>query len=252
MLLLLLILLVILTLTFLFLFGVFKLIFWLAKNNRNLWPLILAGVGTCMIAVVVVGGAVWVYHKSTAPFRPLIERLASTPSWQEGERSYHDNTFPFSITVFDGMDFSDWIRFQQTYVKIGIDTNFFRSSKQAAPTHIPTHIMSALVRLPHTQNTDRPFEFWETLQSQNMPSGKIEVFEKRETTINNLPSYWVKMIIYTSNSGQMLSTEIPVWIAGIADPENKVIYYVIAAQFGPEDKTEQITTMLESFRLIHP
>ena len=53
MLLLLLILLVILTLTFLFLFGVFKLIFWLAKNNRNLWPLILAGVGTCMIAVVI-------------------------------------------------------------------------------------------------------------------------------------------------------------------------------------------------------
>jgi len=221
---------------YLIFFGIFKLIWMLLKSKRNFWPLVLAAVGTFLFCACIGIGAWWGVKKLIAPFNQMITRAKANPEVVLGERTYKDDRFPFELTVFDGMDFSEWISFDRSHVKIGVDTNIFKTK---APTD-NSFFSIVLARTP-IQNKEDPFAQWKNLKNEPNTQNNLRIVNEEETTVNGLPAYRVDAVAY-SNRGAL-----DIWGVIIA-ADSETLYYVIVTELGNEEKKEQVETILRSFR----
>ena len=228
-------LLIVVGIIYLLFFGILKLIWILCKSNRNFWPLILAGVGTILFCTCVGLGIGWGVKKVMAPFKEVIARTKSNPEITLGPRTYQDDRFPFQLTVFDGMDFSKWIPIGKAYLKIGVDTNFFKTKSSTEKSMLSL----LLVRTP-VENKENPFAQWENLKNDPGSQTHFKITSEEETTINGFPARRIDAVGY-SNRGP-LDTSLT-----IVNVDNQTLYYLIIMNFGNEKKTDQIETTLSSF-----
>ncbi|MBR3632122.1 MAG: hypothetical protein IKN49_03550 [Elusimicrobiaceae bacterium] len=106
-------------------FIIFKLIALLRKNKSNKGPLIWAGVATAIIVVLSAVALYRVYQRVTKPFQPIIQTVRSQQHPIYGQRLYIDPQYGFSITTYNGMVFSQWIKLGDIEALAGIDTNIF-------------------------------------------------------------------------------------------------------------------------------
>lgn len=232
--------LIVIAIVYLAFFGIFKLIWILCKSHRNVWPLILAGVGTVLFFLTVAGGIWWSAQKIIAPFQPMVKRTKENPDLLLGPRVYQDERFPFELTVFDGMDFSDWIPLKDTYVKIGFDTNAFKQKEIAGNSPLTLW----LLRTP-IENKEEPFAQWQKFKNEANSQLYFKILKEEKTTVNGLEAYQVDGIAH-SNRGP-----VDVWMTLLND-EGKNLYYLIMLELGPEDKASQIQTIRNSFKRTEP
>lgn len=217
-------------------FGIFKLIWLLCKSHRNVWPLILAGVGTLLFCSMTAWGMWWGAQKLITPFKQMLARTKANPEQIFGPRVYQDERFPFALTVFDGMDFSEWISFKDTYVKFGIDTNAFK--KKTSDSNSPLAML--LIRTP-IENQDDPFEQWKHFKNEPNAKMHFKILREEPAIVNGLSTYHIDGVAY-SNRG-------PVDVKmTLVNDEEKALYYLILLEMGNEDKTSQIETIRESFK----
>lgn len=107
-------------------FVIFKLIALLRKNKSNKGPFIWAGVATGIV-VVLAGVAMYrLYQRVLEPFQPIVQTIHAQSNPIYGQRLYIDPQYGFSITTYNGMVFSRWIKLpDDTEGLAGIDTNTF-------------------------------------------------------------------------------------------------------------------------------
>lgn len=220
-------------------FCVLKLIWVIFKRERNFWPLVLAGVGTLGVALIVGCGTYMVFQKLTAPVRQMIADIKANPQPIIGERTYKDTAYPFEMTVYDGMDFSDWVVLDNIAIKGGIDTNIFKKGYDDKKPFL----MAAVVRTPEDE-TD-PFKaFKEAMHNGNTRTQyRVKINREGATEINGFSAYEMDVIFY-SNKGPLDAK-----IVAVAAPD-KHIYYVGVMSLGENSLTAHATAMLNSFRFI--
>lgn len=115
-------------------FLIFKLIWLLFKNKRNLWPLILAGVFTVLFTVIPAILAVNAFHRFTEPLTPIIEAVQEeSPSY--GVRFYMDQQYPFTMSLYNGMVMSEWITWNDVQILLGLDTNLLTVKEDYTDAH---------------------------------------------------------------------------------------------------------------------
>ena len=112
-------------------FLLFKLVWILMKKDTNKWPLIWAGVSTVLFGIVLGGAAAWGVYKVVSPFRGMIERYSANPEPVYGQHVYTDPIYRFQLTALNGMDFSEWVEFDDLDAKIGVDMNTFKKVPSA-------------------------------------------------------------------------------------------------------------------------
>lgn len=229
-----------LAVTYAVFFCVFKLIWVLLKKERNFWPLTLAGAGTLLMALLIGGTFWWTYHKVMAPFQPIITSVKNNPQLVFGERTYQDAVYPFEMTVFDGMEYSDWIAMLNMHLKIGIDTNVFKEKDNEDSSFL----MTMLVQAPPTDTTD-PFAPLKEVLSSAAKQRRLEISSQEETVINGVPAYLVSGVAYTNNG------LVSLWLGGYVAPTGDT-YYVTVLGIGSKNFADQANTMLQSVRVATP
>lgn len=229
-----------LAVTYAVFFCVFKLIWVLFKKERNFWPLILAGIGTLLIAGLTAGTLWWTYHQVMTPFKPLIEEVHNNPQPVFGERTYADTTYPFEMTVFDGMDYSNWITISNIHLKLGIDTNAFKEPNKDNPSFL----MSLLVQTPPV-NAQDPFAPLKDMLSSGNKQRRLEIKTQEETLINGAPAYLASGVAYTDRG------PANIWLGGYVAPTGDT-YYVGIIGIGDTDFESQANAMLQSVRVSTP
>jgi len=139
--------------TYAIFFAIFKIIWILLKKTANKWPLILAGISTLLFGIAVCSCAMWGLYKVLTPFRPMIERVSAQPEPIFGSHTYTDPQYGFTLTLPDGLDFSEWVVGLDNKVsfKFGINTNVFK--KDAQGQKADSHVLTALL-IRDNENTD--------------------------------------------------------------------------------------------------
>lgn len=235
--LLILLLLVVAIITYAIFFGIFKLIWILCKSNRNMWPLILAGVCTLFLALLVALSVGWGVNKVMKPFQTMRAEIKNNPQPIYGQHTYKEGMAPYSLTVMDGIDFSDWIHFASGDVKLGIDTNLFKAKKDDTKTYLA----GALARRQHPQGETFQ-QMWNSAKDKEDIQGRIQIASEKEITVNGMPGYLLNGTAYTNRG------PLPFWFQAV-EAEPQMTYYLVFVTLGrTEDKTEQVQRMLQSFR----
>lgn len=197
-------------------FLIFKLIWMIIKKQSNKWPFILAGVCTVLFCGTVIGGAAWGIYKVFKPFSPIADRVKNNPAPVYGQTIYTDPEYGFSLTVFDGMDFSEWIHFDGADLKLGIDTNVFKKDN-AGKDAAQTVMLAALLRLPNRDGKISVDALEEGLK--NNTDRRLEITEMHRMTIDGSPALYVAGKGY-SNRGE----SVPVWL--MAAEKDGYVYFV--------------------------
>ena len=227
-------------------FAVFFLIFkvgWLIfKKNTYRGPLIAAGVCTFLLTLAVGTGCYKGYQRMMSPFRAIIARVQANPTPVYGERTYADDTYPFTLTVYDGMDFSNWMNLAGVQLKIGIDTNAF---KKDATGHTPRNVLlSVLVRQPNASaNT---FAQLQEQLNQAQQQRRLEIYSSQEAEMNGLLAYQAQGEAY-SNQGKL-----NFWLTALQTPDHTVYYIVALALRNDPSLAEPAQHMIQSFNLTPP
>ncbi len=228
--------LIVLAVTYAVFFGIFKLIWILCRSNRNTWPLLLAGACTLALAVLTTLGGWWGVHKIMEPFQTMRTAIKNNPQPIYGQHTYKTDLAPYSLTVVDGMDFSDWINFDDGSVKLGIDTNVFKSKESDKQTYLA----GAILRRRHPE--DETFQgTWQKLKETENFKGRLHVVSEENVMVNGMKGYLVNAIAYTNRG------PLPFWLEAV-ETEPQMTYYLLLSAIGKEDKTEQIKRILQSFR----
>ena len=196
-------------------FLIFKVIWMIIKKQSNKWPLILAGVCTVLFCGAAIGGAVWGVYKVMKPFSGIMERVQANPQPVYGQTVYTDPEYGFQLTVFNGMDFSDWMHFNGADVKLGIDTNVFKKDNAGKNVEEPV-TLAALVRLENEPDQTSVKALEQGLKANK--DRRLEVNEIRRTSVDGHPALYVSGTVY-SNQGE----SIPVWL--MAAEDGKYVYY---------------------------
>lgn len=218
-------------------FLIFKLIWMIIKKQSNKWPLILAGICTVLFCGAAIGGVMWGVYKVMKPFTGIVERIEANPNPIYGETVYTDPEYGFELTVFNGMDFSDWMHFNGLDAKLGIDTNVFKKDNAGKNIEGPVTI-AALLRTKNYSEKTSITALEEALA--NNKDRRIEVSTLRHTSINGNPALYVTGTVY-SNRGDNL----PLWM--VAAENGKYVYYVIMLQIA-EQPTLQPEQTVQSLR----
>lgn len=197
-------------------FLIFKVIWMIIKKQSNKWPLILAGVCTVLFCGAVAGSAVWGVYKVMKPFTGIIERVEANPAPVYGETVYTDPEYGFTLTTFNGMDFSDWMHFGEADVKLGIDTNVFKKDSAGKDFDGPV-TLAGIVRLPNKPEKTSVKAMEQGLK--NNKDRRLDIAEMRPMRVDGNPALYVAGTIY-SNRGE----SIPVW--AVAAENGKYVYYV--------------------------
>ncbi len=216
---------------------------WLIfKSHSNKGPLITAGVCTVILSAFIVAG-IWMGTRAIlAPFQGLKERIAQNPNPVYGEHTYKDDRFPFELTVYDGMDFTDWITWGNVQFKLGIDTNAFK--KGADKNTKENFLLAGLIR----QTAIRDQDFFKKLESQLQAvqeQGKLSINSQERVQIDGKPAYQAQGEAY-SNQGKM-----NFWLTAVQTEPNTVYYIaVVALKNFPQYQTQALG-MGNSFRLLN-
>lgn len=229
-------------------FGIFFLIFkgiWkLLKKTGNKWPLIISGVLTGTVWTLFIVGVYAVASLVMAPFKGLIADISAHPTPVYGEHTYHDDTYPLTLSVYDGMQFADWITLykdqpkNKTDIKFGIDTNIFKQkdnkNKPVAMTFLAVH--------PNGDKTsEQLFSGFEKLLADGTQKRKIEVSKQERTTLDGKPAYLVTGTASTNNGLADL--------AGVALYDGDKTYYVLAFNVGAVGDTARLEKTVTSLRV---
>ncbi len=214
---------------------------WLIfKSHSNKGPLITAGVCTVLFAALV-GSAMWIGTRAVlAPFQGIKTRVQQNPAPIYGQHTYRDTTFPFELTVYDGMDFADWIRWGNVQFKLGIDTNAFK--KDASGKTADNFLMAALVRQANVTD-ENPLD---TLPAQIQNDRRISIAQQQRTLVNGYPAYQAQGEAYSNNG------KIYFWHTSLqTDPHTVYHLAVISLQNTPQLQQKALD-MQNSFRLNAP
>lgn len=104
-------------------FLIFKLIWLLFGNKRNLWPLILAGAATAGVAVMTFIAAHNAYTRFIRPVTPIIEAAQTRTAPVYGQQTYTDPRYGFTLTLYNGTVTGDWMDFSPVSVLLAFDVN---------------------------------------------------------------------------------------------------------------------------------
>lgn len=222
-------------------FLLFKAIWLICKKHTNRGPLIAAGICTALFATVVVIGSYTAYKKVMAPFTDIMARVKQNPAPVYGPHTYTDDTYPFEMTVYDGMDFSKWIHIGEVQLKLGIDTNVFK--KDAAGKQTTDFLLGAIAR----QSTTQPEQSFQELQKQLFAAQaqrRLEIKTAQETVINGHTAYVAQGEAY-SNRGK-----IDFDLTAI-QAENTV-YYLLWLSTSPNPEILQVAQQMANSFVILP
>lgn len=211
-------------------FLIFKVIWMIIKKQSNKWPLILAGVCTALFCGAVVGGTVWGVYKVMKPFTGIAERVKADPAPVYGETVYTDPEYGFTLTTFNGMDFSDWMHFGEADVKLGIDTNAFKKDSAGKDYHGPV-TLAGIVRLPNDPEKTSPAALEKALRETK--DRRLEIDEMTPMTIDGNPALYISGTIY-GNRGESL----PAW--GVAAENGKHVYYIGIMEVSEDGNNTQV------------
>ncbi len=214
---------------------------WLIfKSHSNKGPLITAGVCTVLLSVLV-GGGIWLGTRAIlAPFQGIKARIAQNPAPIYGEHTYQDERFPFELTVYDGMDFSNWINLGGLQLKLGADTNLFK--KDSAGKTPQNGLFALLIRQAPIEAED-PLSVLPSQLQAAQAQRRLTVTSAQLTTINGLPAYQAQGEAY-SNRGK-----VNFWVTNFQADPGTLYYVVILALNDTPEITQQALGMENSFRL---
>ncbi len=214
---------------------------WLIfKSHSNKGPLITAGVCTVLLSVLI-GAGIWLGTRAVlAPFQGIKARIAQNPAPVYGEHTYQDEHFPFELTVYDGMDFADWINLGGVQVKLGIDTNAFK--KDAAGKRPENFLMAVLVRQSAIDDK-APLEVLENQLEMAQAQRRLTLSSAQYTTVNGLPAYQAQGEAY-SNRGK-----VNFWVTSVQTAPDTLYYVGALALNDTPDIQTQALGMENSFRL---
>ncbi len=235
--------LIVLLVVFAVFFLFFKVAWLIFSKNTNRGPLIAAGVCTALLTVLVGVGIYQGYRAVVAPFRGVIARVQANPAPIYGEHSYEDDTYPFKLTVYDGMDFSNWINLAGIQLKIGIDTNAFKKGSTEQTNNEP--LLAVIVRQANV-SSKYPLEDLQKKLAEIEDQRQLELTSAQVTQINGLPAYQAVGEAYTNRG------KIHFWLTAVqAQPDT--LYYMGAFDIqGSQTWAEQAQTMINSFSLVQP
>lgn len=197
-------------------FLIFKVIWMIIKKQSNKWPLILAGICTvlfCAGSAALIG---WGAYKVIKPFTGIIERVQANPRPVYGETIYTDPEYGFTLTTFNGMDFSDWVHLQGVDFKVGVDTNAFKKDNAGKVTADP-FTLALIARLRNEKDKTSVRALEEGLKASK--DRRLEINEMRPMKVDGNPALYVSGTVY-SNRGE----SIPVW--AIAAENGQYVYYL--------------------------
>jgi hypothetical protein len=218
----------------------FKVLWIILKKSTNKWPLILAGISTVLFGIAVIGVTAWGVHKVISPFRGMIERYHENKAPVYGVRTYTDPRYGFSVDLYDGMDLSDWINFDDISVKVGMDMNEFKNENS---TNSGKVVFASIIRQTDIDTDEPPFQdLYENLDKAKQ-SHKLEIQEEQPITIDGKPGYYVAGYAFTNDGNHG-----PFWLTAVYD--NNQIIYVIILQLGDEENTSTSQKMVTSLRLV--
>ena len=81
----------------------------------------------------------------------MMNRYSANPAPVFGEHVYTDPLYRFQLDVFDGMDFSEWMEWDDVDVKLGVDTNVFKTDADR-PTQDGSMLAAALLEYAQLYN----------------------------------------------------------------------------------------------------
>lgn len=214
---------------------------WLIfKSHSNKGPLITAGVCTVLLSALV-GMGLWAGTRAIlAPFQGIKTRIAQNPAPIYGQHTYQDERFPFELTVYDGMDFSDWINLGGLQLKLGADTNLFK--KDAAGKTPQNGLFAALVRQAPVDAQDPLSVLASQLEAAQAQRRLTLTFAER-TQINGLPAYQAQGEAY-SNQGKL-----NFWVTNLQTDPRTLYYIVVLATNDTPELSAQAFGMENSFHL---
>lgn len=220
-------------------FLLFKIIWIILKKSSNKWPLILAGICTVLFSGAVIGTAAWGMYKVISPFRGMIDRYDEKQPPTYGINTYTDPRYGFSIDVYDGMDFSEWINFDDLSLKVGMDMNVLKKASENQNTKT---MFALIARQTDLDADESPLQdLYEILDTaKKRPQFQIE--EEKQVEINGKPGYYVSGRIYSNNGANG-----PFWLTALHDDKQNI--YLLTIQIGGEQDTSASQKMAESLRL---
>ena len=225
-------------------FLVFKLIWILLKKNSNKWPLIWAGVCTVVFGVLFVGFTAWGVYKVVSPFKGMITRLQNNPQPVYGERVYTDPVYRFDLDVFNGMDFSNWMEFDDIDAKVGVDMNAFRNypSDEEEDAN-ERQFMAVLLLRQDDVDEGHPLQALREALASTDHRQDLEILSQEDFTLDGYPAMFATGRAYARNGKRMFLA-----VTAVADAYRQV-FYVIA--FSPDypEAVENATQTARSLRL---
>ena len=214
---------------------------WLiCKSHSNKGPLITAGICTVLLSALV-GIGLWMATQAIlAPFQDIKARIAQHPAPIYGEHTYQDNHFPFELTVYDGMDFSEWIDLGGLQVKLGADTNLFK--KDVAGKTPKNGLFAALIRQAPVEAED-PLMVLQSQLEAAQAQRRLTVTSAERTVVNGLPAYQAQGEAY-SNRGKL-----DFWVTNVQTDPHTLYYIVVIAMDPTPQLATQALAMENSFHL---
>ncbi len=227
-------------------FLLFKLIWVLCKKPHNFWPLVLAGITTLVLYIALVLSVYYTTKKWLSPFTPILEAVSSRSEPVFGEHTYTDPKYGFSITLYNGTVFSDWIPWEDNQLLLGIDTNILvdKKANPAASSSLPITLY-AIVRSEFEE--DIPLTAEEALTAIMSYSSQMdfdgEVVWDMSTVVSAGPNATVAQaegLIYNSSYPQ----GIPFVYQNVI--QGNVLYHIVG---GSVPEQEEVYKTVNSFRL---
>lgn len=213
-------------------FLVFKVIWLLARKQRNFWPLVLAGVGTLLAALVLGTAAYQGYTRFLKPFQPILQ-AADRKQPVYGTRLYTDPSDGFTLTLHDGMTLSDWIQLNDTTFLIGVDTNsLLDQSNQDEEDRFFAGLL--LLRRPLPPGaTARTLmqQIAQQLKQTSSPRMRLEL-DGEPALVDmgpNPPAYWLSGVMYSSSTPLGLPAMLLLTVHG------QQVYYLVGAGQNADD-----------------
>lgn len=229
-------------------FLIFKLIWILFQNKRNLWPLILAGAATLLVMAAFIWAGFRVVNNVVRPFDPIITQFQTQTEPIYGEKEFVSDD-GFQMTLYNGMTLSDWIKWPGLRALAGVDLNAKFEQQSAAQDAY----FLGLLRLTQDK-ADTPQEMAETIVSAvenvNLDEGKIEIESFPESA--DVGPYGeaslMRLRIY-AEQGENDEQPVSVLCSVLTAKRDEVSYYVAGCAFGDSPNAE---ASVKSFRFTQP
>lgn len=212
-------------------FLLFKLVWILMKKDTNKWPLIWAGVSTVLFGIVLGGAAAWSVYKVVSPFRGMIERYSANPEPVYGQHVYTDPIYRFQLTALNGMDFSEWVEFDDLDAKIGVDMNTFKKVSSAEEKQaIDAAFTGAILLRQDEVDEGHPLQpLREALISAENSRKSLEILSQEDFTVDGYPAMFVTARARSNSGKQMFFA-----MSAIADSYQQVFYVIAFSADTPE------------------